>query len=516
MTTPNQEPIAQIEIVIDNEQKILNSMLDDKKVIVEELSELVKDQKQKNTPKIEILTTKKKKKKKKKKRKRKKKEKENETENETGETSKSMEPTELRLQLIELKIQLQKTKILLLQRQVTQIKTGQFETETLNTNKLLTEVYKNKKIIKLQGRIIKLEFEILSMDDNDVLQLSDKTEFSKLAQLRRNLASAFKEKKKRKIEKKEKKEKKEELPQKTIKINFDPKQSVRRYIAVTTNRILKRNELNNSHRQEVLLSIENYLFPQVISILIQDIHKKEHEKDQNLNSKFVKYQNIAQEQLHIPEKLRSKELIPFVDAIAYMRSVQYATTPTSKLYAILNSAQAIFNQVGKTAPGKIVGADEHLTYIKYFCDEALLNTELGYYLVSLDLSTAFIEKMTDEKLSNLSIDILNKQVVFFQRVKFIEMAQKMPYLGLVSEEVILKGYKLIIVVDWFLNLSRFYSTFLLKTGKKTDLVKGSLIKFNLNITGNQQSFLVKKFFQSDIESIKMKQVEKKILCNENK
>ncbi|KAJ5069069.1 hypothetical protein M0811_11970 [Anaeramoeba ignava] len=430
----------------------------------------------------------------------------------------------LKKDIIELKIEKEKFRLNRVVQKIQIIQKNQVE-KKFDVQEFLRQLNTNRDVIFTQAKILRLEGELLELSKkNDDPNLLKDKKISQLIVIRNKIASSLK-----KIQEKKLIDLILSFNQGKTKLiiddyiqNFNQKNlnipPVRDFINQITSEYLELQDDTENQEDDVKIALENYIFPKIYKTCLEQVLTKE--KDDIIFKKCCSFANIVQEQLHISPKIQSSELIPFIDAISFMKTLPFSSTPTDKLYTILNASQAIYNQISSRSPNITVGADDFvdvlnfviikagisnlrttISFINEFCDEDFLNTELGYYLVSVDLSANFIENLSADKLQKCSLNVINRNLIVFEPTKFKELASKTPYMKIQTETFILEGYQLYSIAEWNVNVIKFFSTFVYHTGNKEDKVKACIINFDSNTTESQQALINKMFFSFDIPEL---------------
>ena len=62
--------------------------------------------------------------------------------------------------------------------------------------------------------------------------------------------------------------------------------------------------------------------------------------------------------MHISVHFEDQNLVPYLSAIAQLRTIRFALTPTDKLLAVLSSAKAVYWTASTLSPERSVGGVE--------------------------------------------------------------------------------------------------------------------------------------------------------------
>eukprot|EP00033_Pygsuia_biforma_P003286 GCRY01003599.1.p1 GENE.GCRY01003599.1~~GCRY01003599.1.p1 ORF type:complete len:798 (-),score=224.02 GCRY01003599.1:122-2515(-) len=302
-----------------------------------------------------------------------------------------------------------------------------------------------------------------------------------------------------------------------VPLPYDFSESLYQYM-LSSEKVLENQE------EEIKICLENFVFAGIYHRSMELV--SEAANDQLFADKCLRFKNTTQAQMGIADKFLSDEPIPFLDAITKLRGMSYAITPTKKLYAILSAAQSLYLLIEQAAQRRerlagrpvsskqhFVGGDEfldlwvyivlqaaptsifsNLSFIEKFAPRQLLSSELGYYFSSTCLAASYILELTSEKLKPLHESVVNKPFLVFQIDKYKQWAKRDGYLDVLCDHVVLKGYQLFVVEQWFWNASRFYCTVPVPSPDKNHTIVGALVQANRKITDTQQVFLYRIFF----------------------
>eukprot|EP00164_Ancoracysta_twista_P001781 GFYU01002342.1.p1 GENE.GFYU01002342.1~~GFYU01002342.1.p1 ORF type:complete len:1008 (-),score=248.86 GFYU01002342.1:83-3106(-) len=264
---------------------------------------------------------------------------------------------------------------------------------------------------------------------------------------------------------------------------------------------------------EIKLCVENFIFPQIFSHVMKQVSRAD--EDELFLQQCDKFKHLTQAEMGISIEHRSDELIPYVNAIAKLKSLYFARTPTKKMYAILEAADEVFNVISAKCPDDPVDADHFLdiwiyvvlksrvtnlltvlNFLREYGSEDLLQTEPGYYITCTELAAKYICELRAEDLAvDHNSQIVNTHFVVCEKVRFKKWAENDTHIDIISEYTMLKGYKMFAVKEWLWTPARFVSVVLEHTGDPNDEAYVMVLTANDTTSPAQQTFLKEIFFE---------------------
>jgi len=282
------------------------------------------------------------------------------------------------------------------------------------------------------------------------------------------------------------------------------------FIYAVRDQLLKK--VPETTEEQVESSLENYILPILHNKMMNDLNMQE--QDEFVLSQCKKYSFTTQDQFNINPDFKDPSLVPYVKAIAELRSIYFQFSPTKKMSAILRAAGAVYEVTGQLQPKVKMGGDDFIDiwvyvvlhaqlrnlpsttqYISLYASEDLMTSEMGYYFTSLEVALNFIEKLTNEKLKESpSAQITQRGFIVSEKERYRLFCSVDKNFDLAKDNVLLSGYRLYAIEQWVAQPGRFYCTFLQHTKDPKDTVKVLVVKSNDNISPAQQTFVHDTFF----------------------
>eukprot|EP00762_Andalucia_godoyi_P003406 ANDGO_06619.mRNA.1 Vacuolar protein sorting-associated protein 9 len=275
---------------------------------------------------------------------------------------------------------------------------------------------------------------------------------------------------------------------------------------------------------ELIAVVEDAVFPKYYTELMQHCALECKEEDAQFQERCQQFSSISQKSLYINDDFISLESFPYMQAVAYLRTVYFGVSPTRKLRTFLHAAQAVYRHMEEMrarTSGKVqeIAADEflpvliftvlkanvrdicsQLQFVKTYASDRFMNGEMGYYLSSVELAVEYIKNLSSEKLCPSKSPSLLRKFAFPERQKYLRWAATDSHVSLLSPDVVLKGYQLFAIQDWILSPARLVSTVLKRTGCSSDIVHLCSVRINEKATEMQLDFLTKTFLQFPLHS----------------
>jgi hypothetical protein len=133
------------------------------------------------------------------------------------------------------------------------------------------------------------------------------------------------------------------------------------FVEILCNYIVERHRTSQGEElpySSIYTAIEHNLMPSIKHLVLKYVQKKS--EDDLLHLQCLKYADVTLSQLRVPLAFRSKELIPFADAIAHMKASYFSQSPTDKMHRVVAAAKALHNQLGSMMEeGHIDGGNIH-------------------------------------------------------------------------------------------------------------------------------------------------------------
>eukprot|EP00117_Sycon_ciliatum_P036159 scpid31968/ scgid5805/ Vacuolar protein sorting-associated protein 9a; Vacuolar protein-targeting protein 9a len=280
----------------------------------------------------------------------------------------------------------------------------------------------------------------------------------------------------------------------------------------------QQRELHNEEwdEEEVQLILEEHVMSSVRPMA--KAYTAKLSEDAKIKKKCEMLAFATQEQLGVPKEYISTELVPFYEAIALLRSMFFALTPSKKLFCVASAANAVFEQLSNVGVDlRKVGADvfmdvwvyvivkanvsdlvSNMAFMSEYAVRSLSTGQAGYFLASLQVATSAILRIDPSALLSATDSV--GSIVVCQREKYFQLAQQsVSHFEVVSPCQTLVGYRMCAVREWMLNATKFYSVVLRHTPDDSDaVVSVAVVKFNMKtVTPPQLEFLKKIFLPSD-------------------
>eukprot|EP01065_Artemidia_motanka_P004799 TRINITY_DN1228_c10_g1_i1.p1 TRINITY_DN1228_c10_g1~~TRINITY_DN1228_c10_g1_i1.p1 ORF type:complete len:1061 (+),score=272.55 TRINITY_DN1228_c10_g1_i1:117-3299(+) len=260
----------------------------------------------------------------------------------------------------------------------------------------------------------------------------------------------------------------------------------------------------------IVEEVENQVYPQIYDLCV--LSCRDADADEKLVQSCLKWRDLTQAQAHVPSIYRSRDRKPYYEALAKLRTLSICRTPSRKLQAVRQAAQAVFRCMRKAAeaskPGQevVVGGDDFVPVFVYavlkanvrrlqseviftyrFMNHTLAMGEGGYYLTTMELALEYLKNISVETFdlgASLCAPSLGQQVgrrpysprfsVYGKGLleqpdrpcafasphvkRYLEWAAREPLMfGVALRRGVVRGYRLVLVPAWLRNPARPYS-----------------------------------------------------------
>ncbi|KNC50644.1 uncharacterized protein AMSG_00807 [Thecamonas trahens ATCC 50062] len=257
---------------------------------------------------------------------------------------------------------------------------------------------------------------------------------------------------------------------------------VQAFLEALADLVLFRHPHIEADRDAVVYALEDVVFPAIYNRALRLV--RDEAGDARLAAQCKAFGHVTQSRLGIEPRYQSVQLVPFALPIALLKAVYVSVTPSRKLRALFEAAQALFDELHAAVPETPVSTDVFLPAFIYVVIKAnvrglattlaflnryalhqLLLGELGFVVSSLELAAEYVTGLDVDALPAPDVCLQGRPFLVAERERyraFCDADDKFDFRP--GPPVRVADHWLLAVPAWFWHPQYFAATLVVPAG----------------------------------------------------